>query len=70
MDDPIPATGNIYLDAFWDQGHYYRNYTVDCANCGKEKFLENVGRHKRTKTAAIEQGYHLGEHGKWLCPNC
>ena len=64
-----PLRGNIYCDGFWDQGHYYRDYSIDCANCGREDILE-LRRH-RTKTAARLAGWRQSQkHGQWLCPDC
>jgi len=62
--------GNIYLDVFSDQGRRFRNYSVDCAECVTEVYLEKVGRRKRTKTAAEELGWRRGADGKWRCPQC
>lgn len=65
------ATGNIYCDGWWDQGDYYREYTIDCGGCGVEAHLDKVGKYKRTKTAARELGWgYWPEREKWMCPEC
>lgn len=65
----VPLCGNIYCDGFWDQGVYYRDYSVDCAVCAREDTLDLHGQ--RTKTVAVRMGWTISpEHGKWLCPNC
>jgi hypothetical protein len=62
------VTGNIYCDAFWDDGHFYRNYTIDCANCGVEQSLDNKKRFATTE--AVYLGWGRDKSGKWHCPKC
>ena len=62
--------GNIYRNSFSDQGKRYSNYSVDCADCNTEMYLEKVGIRKRAKTAAQELGWKCGADGKWRCPQC
>ena len=64
----LSATGNIYCDGFWDDGKYYRNYTVDCAVCGQEQYLASVGKHKRSETNARQFGWTMDANRKWYCP--
>ena len=64
------VTGNIYCERFEFEGYVYRNYSVDCADCGQETALHGINHRKRTARTAREMGWTRDGNRKWHCPNC
>ncbi len=63
-----PLTGNLYCDEWTVRGRHYRQYSVDCAGCGRAQVLHPDGR-KQTRTRARALGWDLRDES-WVCPEC